>query len=162
MFAFFILTLFRSNLQLDLSDLWGVDPPLARSFQLLLDYDSDATLYTDIDASFIASANPLLSSGTSHNTMEPCCFVDLIPNGKQTPVTKANRAEFVNLYVQHALFGSCLTAVSDFISGVTSVISGPGVNMCSDIEASLLPSITAILVSNISCSLKHCSVERQI
>ena len=124
-------------MQLDLSDLWGVDPSLARSLQFLLDYDNDATLYNDIDAAFVASSNPLLSSGATFNSMESYSYIELIPNGKQIPVTKANRAEFVNLYVQHALLGSCVSAVSDFIAGVTSIISGPGVNMCSEFEASL-------------------------
>ena len=61
-------------------------------------------------------------------------FTDLKENGKSIVVTTANRAEFVDLFVQHALYGSCKIAVDDFISGIKSIISGPGVDMTSDQE----------------------------
>ena len=116
---------------MSLSDLWAVDPDLATSLQFLLDYDG--SIQEDIGTTFVASQNPLLQYSAS-NTALLSNVVELKRGGADIFVTKANRAEFVDLFVNHALHGSCQTAISEFINGWRTMMLSPIADVVSDSE----------------------------
>jgi hypothetical protein len=105
---------------LRLMDLAAVDPTLARSLSSLGAYEDNVTLQSDVGATFVASKNPLISQSleTADNSVE------LIKDGASIAVTSANRADFIDLFVAHALYRCCKEAVDDFIAGLMRVISG--------------------------------------
>jgi hypothetical protein len=112
--------------------LWAVDPDLARSLQFLLDYED--SIEENIGTTFVASANPLLQNAITAPSPSNAVVIELKPGGSDIFVNKANRAEFVELFVQHALYGSCRTAIDDFLGGWRSVIDSPVTNMATDTE----------------------------
>lgn len=61
-------------------------------------------------------------------------IVELKPGGREIFVNKANRDEFVELFVQHALYGSCKYAIDDFLQGWKSAVDFPVTDMVSDSE----------------------------
>lgn len=114
-----------------------MEPDLARGLQFLLDYEVGVSIQEDIGTTFVASANPLLQSTVSSTPDS----VELRPGGRDISVNKANRAEFVELFVQHALYGSCKEAVDDFLNGWKSRIQFPVTSMCTDIEVLVVDSL---------------------
>lgn len=110
---------------------------------MLLDYNEDGTSFTEIfGITFQASINPLIdtslsntesSTSTSSSTSTPK-FVDLIPNGSEIQVTRANRKEFVNLFVQHTLYKSCETSIEKFLSGLRTILFNQVLSICTSTE----------------------------
>ena len=109
-----IILFFQPNI----NDLWAVDPDLARSLQFLLDYDG--SVEEDIGTTFVSSVNPL-----QQNSTDSIEVVELKSGGRDIFVNKANRAEFVELFVQYALY---------FLSGWRRVVNFPVTKMCTDSE----------------------------
>jgi hypothetical protein len=104
---------------LSLTDLAAVDPTLARSLSSLGAYEDNVTLQSDVGATFVASKNPLISQSleTADNSIE------LLKDGANIAVTSANRADFIDLFVAHALYRCCKEAVDDFIAGMVRIIT---------------------------------------
>lgn len=146
----FIYKILRGK-ELVLSDLWEVDPELAKGLQSLLDYQETGSIGGSVEevfgAVFTASRNPLLANsrssnsssssssdgdkGVSDSASRPC---DLIADGANTPVTKLNRTQFVRLFVHHALYGCCKREVDDYLAGLRFLFEGLAVNKCTHIE----------------------------
>ena len=150
MLYFFETFLIMTLVQVSLSDLWAVEPDLARGLQFLLDYEDGASIQEDIGTIFVASVNPLLQN-TKNSTPE---CVELKSGGRDIYVNKANRAEFVDLFVQHALYGSCREAVDDFLNGWKNRILFPVTNMCTDIEVSSYIFMWFHLIDSFSCQIE--------
>jgi hypothetical protein len=136
-----------------MSDLWDVDPDLARGLQTLLDFDQGGVEEV-FGATFSASKNPLLplvvaakesktnnttgASGSQKASASPALsqvgFVDLIPSGADIPVSRANRSDFVKRFVQHALYSCCKEEIDAYISGLRFLFDGRAVRHCTHIE----------------------------
>mmetsp|Transcript_6189 Transcript_6189/g.9333 ORF Transcript_6189/g.9333 Transcript_6189/m.9333 type:complete len:1082 (-) Transcript_6189:109-3354(-) len=117
----------------NMEDLWAADSGLANSLQIILDFDKDGCSLADIfGATFAASANPLLDNGTEQ--IGRPAFIDLKEDGQDIYVDRGNRKEFVDLFVRHALHGSCRTAIHDFISGLKVVLHTPALGLCTHTE----------------------------
>jgi hypothetical protein len=123
-----------------------------------LDFDGSDTALNDIYGTvFIASANPLLDSfvdeltskqeegkpsadlkkqkiGENSPTTSKHRYIELKPGGASIKVDRSNRAEFVQLFVNHALYGSCKNQIDDFLRGVKEFFFGPAVNICTATE----------------------------
>ncbi|XP_030385069.1 probable E3 ubiquitin-protein ligase HERC4 isoform X1 [Scaptodrosophila lebanonensis] len=111
----FPLALYKKLLKepVDLSDLRELSPSLANSMQSLLDYDGDDFKET-FDLTFEISRDVYGESETK-------C---LKPNGDKIPVTKENRQEFVDLYVDFVFNKSVESQYDAFHKGFMKVCSG--------------------------------------
>ena len=98
---------------LTLADLSEVDSALAQSLQALLNFD-DGNLADVFGASFTCSRNPLLDVRGE---------VELLPGGAGTEVTRANRAKFVSLFVEHALYRCCQRSIQLYLEGLSKYCS---------------------------------------
>ncbi|KAJ9620230.1 putative E3 ubiquitin-protein ligase [Taxawa tesnikishii (nom. ined.)] len=95
----------RGQMTYTLEDLAEYRPALAAGLRQLLEFDGDveSTFCRD----FVA---PVERYGTVVD-------VPLCPNGAKTPVTSANRAEFVDLYIRYLLDGSVARQFEPFKRG---------------------------------------------
>ena len=101
---------------LTLSDLWDVDAGLARGLQQLLEFPEGMGLIEDIfGVTFTASINPLVARSYSQKTIE---YINLIENGSNIMVTRSNRQQFVELFIQYSLYHCCIEAIVDYCSGL--------------------------------------------
>lgn len=57
-------------------------------------------------------------------------FINLKPNGDSTYVDRSNRSEFVELFVNWALYGSCQCLVDAYISGIKILVTGRAISLC--------------------------------
>lgn len=153
---------------------------------MILDYNEVGTSFTDIfGITFQASQNPLIdsiisdidssmeittnnnSNNPNNNSKEPK-YIELIENGQEIQVTRGNRKEFVNLFVQHALYKSCETSIEKFLSGLRTILYNQVLSICTSTEVNIyfifLIFIFNILLNNISLinRLKLLSVVLQI
>ncbi|RKP35922.1 hypothetical protein BJ085DRAFT_15729, partial [Dimargaris cristalligena] len=101
-----------------LADLRVLDPALAQGLQALLDYDGD-DLEEVFDRSFAVSYDYI--GHTYHH--------ELKPGGAQIPLTRANRVEFVDLYVAFLLHTSVARAFDAFRTGFESVCTGSAIKL---------------------------------
>ena len=115
--------------KLSLDDLWAIEPDLAKSLQYLLEYED--SIQSDIGTTFVSSKNPLLQG---HHIGEDSEDIELKQGGSNIFVNKANRADFVNLFVHYALYGSCRNAIDEFIKGWREIIDSAAMNMATDVE----------------------------
>lgn len=121
-----------------IGDLWAADHDLARNMQFLLEYEDGVSIEQDIGITFVASMNPLLQNNNAlsgevldYDVREA---VELKPGGANIFVNKANRGEFVELFIQHALYGSCKDAIDDFVKGWQQVADSPATRIATEIE----------------------------
>jgi E3 ubiquitin-protein ligase HERC4 len=136
--------------RISIEDLWAVDSSLARGLQALLDYAEVGTSFADVfGISFVATSNPLVvDSSAAVSTSRS--FVELKPGGSEIQITRANRQEFVELFVQHALYRSCQEAVDNFISGLRVILHNQALSLCTSAEVSpLLPDRAPVMVPQI-------------
>ena len=96
-----------------LSDLSELNPTTARSLQQLLDYKGD-----DVEEVFC------LQFSIGQNSFGEVVQVPLKPSGNDIPVTSQNKSEYVKLYVDHVLCGSCDSQFKAFKNGFLKVVSG--------------------------------------
>ena len=112
---------------------------------MILDYNEDGTSFTDIfGITFQAPQNPLIdelqSASDSNKTQvmpNTPKFIELIPNGDEIQVTRANRKEFVNLFVQHTLYKSCEASIEKFLSGLRTILYNQVLSICTSTEVIL-------------------------
>lgn len=119
---------FSSSYSPTLGDLKETFPDIGNSLQKLLDYEGE-----DIEEIF----------GLTHEISYEGIFgqyktVNLIENGWKVPVTKANRNEFVNLYVRYLLQDSIKAQFSNFAKGFCFMLQGPFVTRISPTELETL------------------------
>nr|POE53594.1 putative e3 ubiquitin-protein ligase mug30 [Quercus suber] len=109
-----------------IADLAEFRPSLAAGLQQLLDFDGDveATFCRD----FVA---PVERYGVITNT-------PLIPNGEATPVTNANRHEFVDAYIRYLLDTSVARQFEPFKRGFFTVCAGNALSLFRAEEIELL------------------------
>lgn len=109
-----------------LEDLAEYRPALAAGLRQLLEFDGDveSTFCRD----FVA---PVERYGTVVD-------VPLCPNGAKTPVTSANRAEFVDLYIRYLLDGSVARQFEPFKRGFFTVCAGNALSLFRAEEIELL------------------------
>ncbi|KAK4050398.1 putative E3 ubiquitin-protein ligase [Microbotryomycetes sp. JL201] len=115
------------NEKVTLHDLSLLHPALARGLQQLLDYDGD-----DVEDVFCRSFVGEIEEWGSVREVE------LLPGGKDRPVTRANRHEFVNLYVDFLLSVSVAEQFKAFSTGFTQVTSGNALSLFKGEELELL------------------------
>lgn len=120
------LTGTKGQMTYTLSDLAEFRPSLARGLQQLLDYPGNVE--ETYCWTFVA---PLDRYGTV--TEHP-----LIPNGENTPVTNANRAEFVDHYVRYLLDGAVARQFEPFKRGFFTVCAGNALSLFRAEEIELL------------------------
>jgi len=120
------LTGTKGQMTYTLSDLAEFRPSLAAGLQQLLDFDGDveATYCRD----FVA---PVERYGTVSN-------VPLIANGDKTPVTNANRHEFVDAYVRYILDTAVSRQFEPFKRGFFTVCAGNALSLFRAEEIELL------------------------
>lgn len=120
------LTGTKGQMTYTLSDLAEFRPSLAAGLQQLLDFDGDveATYCRD----FVASVERY---GVVSN-------VPLIPNGEKTPVTNANRHEFVEAYVRYLLDTAVARQFEPFKRGFFTVCAGNALSLFRAEEIELL------------------------
>ncbi|KAI9175378.1 hypothetical protein H9P43_006739 [Blastocladiella emersonii ATCC 22665] len=110
----------------DVKDGW---PDLGRGLQQLLDWpDSDG----DVEDIFCRSFDVSVAAFGTVRTVE------LVPNGSAIPVTNANRAEYVNLYVDWVTKRSVDRAARALRRGFLQVCGGYALRMCRPEELELL------------------------
>lgn len=120
-----------------IEDLWTADSSLARSLQSLLDYSEVGTSFSEVfGITFVATTNPLIDS--SMPIASPT-YIELQPNGSDLQVTRANRQEFVNLFIQHALYGCCRDAIESFLSGLRVILHNKALSLCTSSEVGITP-----------------------
>ncbi|EME46362.1 hypothetical protein DOTSEDRAFT_70384 [Dothistroma septosporum NZE10] len=120
------LTGTKGQMTYTLSDLAEFRPSLAAGLQQLLDFDGDveATYCRD----FVASVERY---GVVTN-------VPLVPNGEGTPVTNANRHEFVDAYVRYLLDTAVARQFEPFKRGFFTVCAGNALSLFRAEEIELL------------------------
>ncbi|KAJ3053743.1 putative E3 ubiquitin-protein ligase [Rhizophlyctis rosea] len=97
----------------DLEDLKSLRPVLGRGLQQLLDYDAD-----DVEAVFCRDFV------AEYDAWGEIVRVPLVPNGHQIPVTKDNKKEFVDRYVNWLLNESIEKQFNAFKEGFYHVCGG--------------------------------------
>ncbi|KAM0793760.1 hypothetical protein ACM66B_001178 [Microbotryomycetes sp. NB124-2] len=115
------------NENVTLRDLSMLHPALARGLQQLLDYDGD-----DVEDVFCRSFVGEIEEWGSVREVE------LLPGGKDRPVTSANRDEFVRLYVDFLLNVSVKEQFKAFSTGFAQVTSGNALSLFKGEELELL------------------------
>ncbi|XP_065056226.1 probable E3 ubiquitin-protein ligase HECTD2 [Rhopilema esculentum] len=109
-----------------LKDLWGIEPTIARSLTELLQYDGnveeDLCLDFQITESYLASTQP----------------IDLLPGGKDIPVTRKNRNLYVELYVNYLLDERIGKQFDSFAAGFAKVCNGDAIQLFRSDELELL------------------------
>jgi hypothetical protein len=131
-----VYKLFNGGRPISIEDLWAVDCSLARGLQALLDYAEVGTSFADVfGISFVAPSNPLVADSSSHSSS-----VELKQGGSEIQITRANRQEFVDLFVQHALYRSCQEAVDNFVSGLRVILHNQALSLCTASEVLFPPS----------------------
>jgi hypothetical protein len=63
-------------------------------------------------------------------------YIELIPDGQHTLVSRSNRLMFVKSFVKHALRGCVADELDQFMNGLKSLFKGPAMEMCSVSEVS--------------------------
>jgi len=109
-----------------LDDLLEAQPTLARGLLQLLEFDGD------VEAVF---ARDFTVSRESYGEQ---IVVPLKPDGEKIPVTNANRAEFVQLYVEYVLEKSVAKQFGAFSRGFHRVCGGPALQLFRSEELELL------------------------
>ena len=120
------LTGTKGQMTYTLSDLSEFRPSLAAGLQQLLDFDGDVQETYCRD--FVA---PVERYGTIVD-------VPLISNGEATPVTNANRQEFVDAYVRYLLDGAVVRQFEPFKRGFFQVCAGNALSLFRAEEIELL------------------------
>lgn len=116
----------RGPLTLTLEDLAEYRPALARGLQQLLDYEGDVEEVFCRD--FVVETDRY-----GQTLQTPLC-----PHGERTPVTKANRREFVDLYVRHLLDTAVARQFEPFKRGFYTVCGGNALSLFRPEEIELL------------------------
>jgi E3 ubiquitin-protein ligase HERC4 len=104
----FPLALYKKLLkeQVNLNDLKSLSPTIANSLEQLLDYNGD-----DFESIFD------LTFEITRQRFDETINVELIPNGSKIKVTKDNRKQYVNAYVDFIFNKSCEQAFDAFSKG---------------------------------------------
>lgn len=112
----------------DLDDLLEAFPSIGRSLQHLLEYDGD-----DVEDVFCLTFEVSYQGlfGKEHTK-------ELVSNGANIAVTKANREEFVRLYTDFLLNTSIESAFNNFAVGFSFMLNGPFVHLFSAEELETL------------------------
>ncbi|KAL8788084.1 MAG: hypothetical protein Q9213_001842 [Squamulea squamosa] len=121
-----MISLSRPTATHTLADLAEFRPMLASGLQKLLDFDGD------VEATFCRDF--VVESDRYGRAIQ----VPLCPNGEQKPVTNANRAEFVELYVKYLLDTSVSRQFEPFKRGFFSVCGGNALSLFRPEEIELL------------------------
>jgi len=100
-----------------LDDLLDAQPSLAKGLLQLLEFDGDVEAVFARDFTY------------SYESYGAQVVVPLKPDGDQIPVTKENRAEFVQLYVEHVLEKSVARQFGAFSRGFLRVCGGPALQL---------------------------------
>ncbi|GAA6022166.1 hypothetical protein JCM10207_003931 [Rhodosporidiobolus poonsookiae] len=100
-----------------LSDLAQVQPALARGLQALLNYDGDVE--ETFCRTFVAE----------YEAWGETVEVELVERGREVPVTKANREEFVRLYTAFHLTDSVSAQFDAFAEGFREVCAGNALSL---------------------------------
>ncbi|KAH9825941.1 Domain Homologous to E6-AP Carboxyl Terminus with [Teratosphaeria destructans] len=116
----------KGQMTYTIADLAEFRPSLAAGLQQLLDFDGDVQETYCRD--FVASVERY---GTITN-------VPLIPNGEGTPVTNANRHEFVDAYIRYILDSSVARQFEPFKRGFFTVCAGNALSLFRAEEIELL------------------------
>ncbi|GAQ89192.1 Putative ubiquitin-protein ligase [Klebsormidium nitens] len=109
-----------------LEDLKDARPAVGRSLQKLLDFEGDVESAFGLDFQ------------VSYENFGAEVIHDLITNGGQTPVTNANRQQYVELYVKYVLEESIQTQFDAFRRGFLQVCGGPALSLFRHEELELL------------------------
>ena len=153
MFTLFIIFKMR------LSDLWLIDPELARSLQRILDISDGDSIGELLGVYFLASKNPLVDSSSvqfndSSISSQPTLdinddeisqgkkaryensrsYIELVEGGSDILVERGNRSQFVELFLNHTLYLSVKDAADDFIAGLKHILCSPLYDMCTHTE----------------------------
>lgn len=112
-----------------------IDSDLAHGLQTVLDFE-EGYMPDVLGITFSVSSNPLISSYQSNieDTSERASYVALKDGGDEIYVDKSNRQEFVKLFVNHTLYGSCARAVQTFLNGLGTVLSNRAILLLSPEE----------------------------
>lgn len=116
----------KGQMTYTIADLAEFRPSLAAGLQQLLDFEGDVE--TTYCWEFVA---PVERYGTVIN-------VPLIPNGEATPVTNANRHEFVDAYIRYLLDTSISRQFEPFKRGFFTVCAGNALSLFRAEEIELL------------------------
>lgn len=104
------------DMEPDLDDLAQWQPEMAKSLQFLLDYNNpDVPLEDVFCRTFTADVTKL-------GAVEE---IELKPNGSNITVTKDNRKEFVDLFVQFTFKKSCEGQLASFKKGFNRMVDLP-------------------------------------
>jgi len=106
------------NVQPTLEDLREIDAELSGGLKKLLAYDHD-----DVEDVFG------LTFQVSYVVFGETRIFDLKPDGGNIAVTKANKQEYVDLYVQYLLHSSVSKQYDAFLAGFKTVCNSPGFEM---------------------------------
>lgn len=101
-----------------LHDLHDVDPELEDGLKKLLAYDGD-----DVEDIFD------LTFQVTYEAYGESRTYDLKPGGGDVPVTKANKQEYVDLYVQYLLDSSVSKLFDAFLAGFKTVCNSPAFDL---------------------------------
>ena len=107
------------------ADLEVVDPPFYKNLSMILETPLEAL---GLELTFTAETN---SFGQTVTT-------ELIPNGKDTVVTDANKTEYVRLLAHHHMTSSIQTQLEAFLEGFYSIIPPELVSIFNPKELELL------------------------
>eukprot|EP01138_Halocafeteria_seosinensis_P016429 gb/GECG01016760.1/.p1 GENE.gb/GECG01016760.1/~~gb/GECG01016760.1/.p1 ORF type:complete len:1660 (+),score=233.46 gb/GECG01016760.1/:1-4980(+) len=108
-------------------DLQQLNPELFSGFQYLLDYEGD-----DVEDVFCVNFE------ATYDYFGTIQSVDLIPDGKNTPVTSSNKHDYVRKYTDWVLNSGIQQQFDHFRKGFLSVLDGQTLNMFRPEELELL------------------------
>jgi len=104
---------------LTLADLATLDEPLARGFQTLLDFVEDPVTGLTVENTFCRTFS------VEYDVFGSSVVVDLVPNGRNIPLTLANREQYVTLSIRHYLVDSIQQNFDLFKKGFLEVCQNP-------------------------------------
>lgn len=117
-----------------------MDNSLAKGLKYLLEFDG--SIADILATTFSASLNPLIDNSALNNANEMTKrrpeYIDLKPNGSDIYVDKGSRQEFVDLFVNWTLYGSCKSLVDAYFAGVKILFADPIINLCTHTEIEVL------------------------
>jgi E3 ubiquitin-protein ligase HERC4 len=124
-----------------LEDLFDVDSTLARGLKQLLEYE-DVSISDVFGINFTSSSNPLLddaiTKSAASSPRRAVSYVELKGDGSSIPVERYNRHEFVQLFVQWALYGSAKELVDSYLRGIQVLFVDPLISLCTHYEIEIL------------------------
>merc|ERR1711988_1716864 len=116
-----------------MGDIEAIDPNYYKNLTFLLEHDLKEIGMDHLTFSVDADEQQRELFGNTKDQV-----VDLIPNGREIPVTEGRKREYINLVAEHRMTTSIKPQISAFLEGFDELISRDQINIFDEKELELL------------------------